>query len=267
MAIPVPTVDDFTESTVMQECRRIVEYIIDTLIPAINEGGGGSSYVLPPATKSTLGGIIVGDNLTVDGSGKVNAPAPYTLPIGGRNIGGVKNGGNVTIDAQGNMNAPTTPAYTLPVASPTTLGGVKIGNGVSVGADGTISVNSSSATELGLLNVFPTNTINNSTLRSWIQAHPDSILFISGYVSDQNSGYMKLAIYTKPLTSDPENKKHTTGTYYQCWGENWVSSSNAPQTITRLFDDGSIIFGLVPNTNGGSQVASPIGSGFRITVN
>lgn len=105
MAIPVPTVDDFTESTVMQECRRIVEYIIDTLVPAINEGGGGSSYVLPPATKSTLGGIIVGNNLTVDGSGKVNAPTPYTLPIGGTNIGGVKNGGNVTIESDGTMNA------------------------------------------------------------------------------------------------------------------------------------------------------------------
>ena len=105
MAIPIPTVDDFTESTVMQECRAIVEYIINTLVPAINEGGGGSSYVLPPATKSTLGGIIVGDNLTVDGSGKVNGPAPYTLPIGGTNIGGVKNGGNVTINSDGTMNA------------------------------------------------------------------------------------------------------------------------------------------------------------------
>ena len=146
MVITKPTVDDFSDTTVMRVIRKIVEYIIDTLVPAINEGGGGegSSYVLPPATKSTLGGIIVGDNLTVDGSGKVNAPTPYELPIGGTNIGGVKNGGNVTIDAQGNMNAPTTPAYTLPVASATTLGGVKIGNGVSVGADGTISVSGSS---------------------------------------------------------------------------------------------------------------------------
>lgn len=144
MVITKPTIDDFSDTTVMRVIRKIVEYIIDTLVPAINEGGGGSSYVLPPATKSTLGGIIVGDNLTVDGSGKVNAPAPYTLPIGGGNIGGVKNGGNVTIDAQGNMNAPTTPAYTLPVASATTLGGVKIGSGVSVGSDGTISVSASS---------------------------------------------------------------------------------------------------------------------------
>ena len=103
MVITKPTVDDFSDTTVMRVIRKIVEYIIDTLVPAINEGGGGSSYVLPPATKSTLGGIIVGDNLTVDGSGKVNAPAPYTLPIGGTNIGGVKNGGNVTIASDGTM--------------------------------------------------------------------------------------------------------------------------------------------------------------------
>ena len=190
----------------------------------------------------------------------------YTLPVGGTALGGVKNGGNVTIDAQGNMNAPTTPAYTLPVASATTLGGVKIGNGVSVGADGTISVNSSSATEFGLINIRPSNTITHSVLRSWIVSHPDSILFIGGYVSDQNSGYMTLAIYTKPLSSDPEKKKDTAGTYYQCWGENWVSSSNAAITITRLFDDGVTIFGLRPNSNGGSALASPEGSGFRITI-
>ena len=104
MVITKPTIDDFSDTTVMRVIRKIVEYIIDTLVPAINEGGGGSSYVLPPATKSTLGGIIVGDNLTVDGSGKVNAPAPYTLPIGGTNIGGVKNGGNVTIESDGTMN-------------------------------------------------------------------------------------------------------------------------------------------------------------------
>lgn len=36
-------------------------------------GGGGSTYTLPPATTTTLGGVIVGDNLSVDSTGKINA--------------------------------------------------------------------------------------------------------------------------------------------------------------------------------------------------
>lgn len=125
----------------------------------------------------------------------------------------------------------------------------------------------SNGTAIALLNIFPSNTIDNSVLRSWIQVYPNSILFIGGYVSTQNSRYTKIAIYTKPLTSDPENKKDTTGTYYQCWGDHGITQSNANQTITRLFDDGGTIFGLGPNSNGGSQLATIQGSGFRVTVN
>lgn len=50
-------------------------------------GGGGESYTLPPATKTTLGGVIVGDNLLVDGTGKISvdvatdAEADNTRPI------------------------------------------------------------------------------------------------------------------------------------------------------------------------------------------
>ena len=157
MAIPIPTVDDFTESTVMQECRRIVEYIIDTIVPAINEGGGGSSYVLPPATKSTLGGIIVGDNLTVDGSGKVNAPAPYKLPIGGTNIGGVKNGGNVTIESDGTMNA-------------------------SVGSDTPIIVNSIN----DLLTQLQNTDNNYKSIFAYIKINRDRGYFINGIITNIN---------------------------------------------------------------------------------
>ena len=124
----------------------------------------------------------------------------------------------------------------------------------------------SNGATIGLLNNPPSNIIDNATIRSWIQAYPNSILFISGFVSAQNSGYMKIAIYTKPLTSDPENKA-TGDTYYQCWGENWISSSNANKTITRLADDGSVIFGLEPNHNGGARLSTIKGSGFRITLN
>ena len=67
---------------------------------------GGSNYTLPAATNTTLGGIIVGDNLTVTANG-------------------VLSGVN---------------SYTLPAATNSTLGGVIVGNGLTVQANGSISV-------------------------------------------------------------------------------------------------------------------------------
>lgn len=66
-------------------------------------------YVLPPATTSTRGGVVVGDNIFVDGNGRISV-APPTAP------------------------------YTLPIANGGQLGGVKIGSGIIEAGDGTISV-------------------------------------------------------------------------------------------------------------------------------
>lgn len=88
---------------------------VDTALKEVDDkASGGEAYVLPPATTSVLGGVIVGSGLTVDGSGKIDATA--------------------------------TP-YQLPAATTSALGGVKIGTGISVGSDGTISVNSTWLTQ------------------------------------------------------------------------------------------------------------------------
>lgn len=64
-------------------------------------GGGGGSYVLPIAAADTLGGIKVGDNLTVEEDGTLNAADPYTLPIAGADtLGGVKVGSGLSIDSE-----------------------------------------------------------------------------------------------------------------------------------------------------------------------
>ena len=58
-------------------------------------------YTLPVATTSSLGGIMVGDNLTIDTStGKLDAiDTIYTLPIASAStLGGIKVGNNLTID-------------------------------------------------------------------------------------------------------------------------------------------------------------------------
>ena len=41
--------------------------------------GGGGSYVLPVASADTLGGVKVGNNLSI-ANGVLSAPAPYTPP-------------------------------------------------------------------------------------------------------------------------------------------------------------------------------------------
>lgn len=95
---------------------------------------------LAAATTSTLGGIIVGSGLSVDGSGvlsNTNA-TPYSLPIASTTVlGGVKVGNGLSIDAgTGQLSA----TYTLPTASTVQLGGVKIdGTSIVINAGGVIS--------------------------------------------------------------------------------------------------------------------------------
>jgi len=103
------------------------------------------SYVLPPATDYTLGGIKVGDNLTITGDGTLSAidqsTESYTLPPATTStLGGVIIGENLSVSAGGIISGPTpTPEYVLPPATVTTLGGVIVGNNLTVEANGTLN--------------------------------------------------------------------------------------------------------------------------------
>ena len=71
---------------------------------AENGGGGGGGYVLPTASASTLGGVKVGSNLSIDGSGVLSAQT--SVPIASADtLGGVKVGNNLSIDANGVLSA------------------------------------------------------------------------------------------------------------------------------------------------------------------
>lgn len=144
----------------------------------VDSVAAGASYTLPPATTSTLGGIIVGDNLSVDGTGRLSAepsssyvlppateetlggvkiganvnvtndgtisvtmPQPYTLPPAtSSTLGGIIVGDNLSVDGTGRLSAEPSSSYVLPAATEEALGGVKIGENVNVSEDGTISV-------------------------------------------------------------------------------------------------------------------------------
>lgn len=119
-----------------------------------------TSYTLPTATSSTLGGVKIGNNITVS-SGTISVTkanvtnalgytppttdTKYTLPTAtSSTLGGVKIGSNITVSSgtisltKANVTSalgytpPTTDTkYTLPTASVSTLGGVRLSDSVS----------------------------------------------------------------------------------------------------------------------------------------
>lgn len=57
---------------------------------------------IKPATTTSLGTIIVGDNLTVDTNGRISAKNSYVFPVATASVlGGVKQGTDITIDKDG----------------------------------------------------------------------------------------------------------------------------------------------------------------------
>lgn len=125
-------------------------------------GGGsssGSSYTLPTASSSTLGGVKIGSGLTINTGGVVSADVTAsTLSAYAKttDLSAVAKSGSYN-DLS---NKPTIPAaYTLPNATSSTLGGVKVGSNISV-SNGTISVTKSNVTSA--LGYTPATTNNAS---------------------------------------------------------------------------------------------------------
>jgi hypothetical protein len=88
------------------------------------ENGGGSQYVLPIASDETLGGVMVGDGLSINaetGELSNDNATPYELPIASdETLGGVMVGNGLSIDAETGELTNTNPTpYTPPAYSTT----------------------------------------------------------------------------------------------------------------------------------------------------
>jgi hypothetical protein len=94
-----------------------------------------------PATDTQQGLVTIGSGIDVDDAGVISV-TPYSLPKAATNIlGGIRVGDNLTINNDGVLSAVATP-YSLPTASPTVKGGVKIGNGLEI-VDSVLNVTTS----------------------------------------------------------------------------------------------------------------------------
>jgi len=99
-------------------------------------------YELPIASANELGGIKVGNGLSIDANGELSNdnPTPYTLPIAGQSqLGGVKVGSGLSIDANGELSNSNPTPYSLPIAGQSQLGGVKVGSGLSIDEQGVLN--------------------------------------------------------------------------------------------------------------------------------
>jgi hypothetical protein len=119
---------------------------------------GASGYTLPPATTSTLGGVIVGTNLSVNGSGVLSVPLATTSTAGVVTVGSGLSvtSGVISVTATGGVTSfnTRTGAVTLTTAD---VQGV---NGAITNASNTFSSTNDFTT--GSISV-PTQTAGNNT--------------------------------------------------------------------------------------------------------
>lgn len=153
-------------------------------------GGGGSSYTLPTATSTTLGGIKVGAGLAINAGVLSTSGVNQIIPGSGVSISPVSGTGAVTISANPG-------SYSLPIASGSTLGGVKIGSGLSInpttgvlsastGGGGTVyQVVAGTGLTGGTISTAGTIAVDSSVLRSNVAQTVSSLKTFTGGIISQ----------------------------------------------------------------------------------
>ncbi len=147
------------------------------------EEGGLDPYVLPTASRTTKGGVIVGDGLSITSGGVLSTTG-----------GG---GGS---------------SYTLPVASSSTLGGVKVGSGLSIAGDGTLS-----ATGGGSQGGVPDD--NSVTTAKIANGAVTTQKIASGAVAEDkiSNGAVTSSKLSSEVSDDISNAKSQAASAYQGW--------------------------------------------------
>ena len=135
-----------TPGTMSAEDKEKLDNIPQDAAPGtvtqINTGAGLSggpitlsgTIDLEPATTTTEGGVIIGDNIDVDGNGVISIPAAR-FGVTSINVGPGLVGSPSPITNTGTISAA--------LATRLTVGSVRVGSGIAVAPDGTISVDGS----------------------------------------------------------------------------------------------------------------------------
>ena len=209
-----------------------------------------NNYTLPAATTTTLGGIIVGDRLSIDSTGKL--VATYT--------------------------------YTLPKASSTVLGGVKIGSNIT-NTDGTISLTKTNVTSA--LGIDPTatyvkkagdtmtgaltnsSTISGSKLISTVSTGTAPIQVSSTTLCTNLNADMVDGYGVSNFNTDSVYIKRSINSVNQSNAENWIKLCTLPLTSQVTTQDKRVVFEIVGGTDVGEKYAyyATLTASTRVTEN
>ena len=152
----------------------------------------------------------------------------YHLPIASSTVlGGVKIGRNLTIEEDGTLNATST-EYELPVASYSDLGGVIVGNGLTV-TNGTISVDVDSS-----LSANSTNPVQNNIVASNFATVTSSISTLDNQYTtlNQNLGTLSSTVSSDHTTlTDLSTTVGNQATSIETNTENINNNSSAIESI------------------------------------
>jgi hypothetical protein len=226
--------DDTTNWEALNPVLALGEPGFDLTENKIKIGDGVSAWMdlayiesgLPIASNIALGGIKVGNNLTITGDGTLNAEdGNYTLPIASNIVlGGIKVGNNLTITGDGTLNAEDG-NYTLPAATTNVLGGVKLGEGFVLDGNNKVTTSKLYSTNLtepnqhyrlevdtnGVVVLPDQSIINGSTLKGIAGTGE---LNYTGIVTGPSSGnsentWMYIDAYDAYIATDYADSQHT----------------------------------------------------------
>lgn len=130
------------------------EINIEQHLPQVNIDTATRTYHLPIASETTLGGIKVGTNLTIEEDGTLNAEATE---------------------------------YQLPAATANTLGGIKVGSALAI-SDGVLSVSCDQALDAG-----STRPVRNSVVTSNINTLSSDLTGVGNTVTTLSNNYTTLS--------------------------------------------------------------------------
>lgn len=209
-----------------------------------------NKYVLPAATTTTLGGIIVGDRLSIDSTGKLVATYTYTLPTASSSVlGGVKTGSNIT-NTDGTISLTKNNVTSALGVDPTTTYVKKAGDTMT----GALT-NSSTISGSKLISTVSTGTVpiqvSSTTLCTNLNAD-----MVDGYgVSNFNT--------------DSVSIKRSINSVNQSNAENWIKLCTLPLTSQMITQDKRVVFEIVGGTDVGEKYAyyATLTASTRVTEN